>query len=164
MNWAEVQESSAFVFTVVDLIVVFGPIVAGLQALGSIGVLNLIFLADLQLDLEAFVRYRVISVGFGLLTSFIPMAFGVVAALLSDIDLRPAILIGSFWASITLIAYPTVAKYGLTKTRPVAAIVGASTITDGDSLVVLAVIHNPEISSESAVSPMTLPGGKSLGG
>ena len=101
MNWAEVQESSAFVFTVVGLIVVFGPIVAGLQALGSIGVLNLIFLADLQRDLEAFVRYRVISVGFGLLTSFIPMAFGVVAALLSDIDLRLAILIGSFWASFT---------------------------------------------------------------
>ena len=56
------------------------------------------------------------------------------------------------------------AKYGLTKTRPVAAIVGASTITDGVSLAVLAVIHNPEISSESAVSPMTLPVGKSPGG
>ncbi len=179
MNWAEVQESSAFIFTVVGLVVVFGPIVAerlrlpgllgllmfgaligpnmldvlprvaGLQAVGGIGVLYLIFLAGLQLDLEAFVRYRVISAGFGLLTAFIPMALGVGVALLLDIDLRPAILIGSFWASFTLIAYPTVAKYGLTKTRPVAAIVGASAITDGVSLVVLALIVGAETGNAS---------------
>ncbi len=53
-------------------------------------------------------------------------------------------LIGSFWASFTLIAYPTVAKYGLTKTRSVAAVVGASAITDTVSLVVLALIVGAE--------------------
>jgi Kef-type K+ transport system membrane component KefB len=125
------------------------PRFAGLQAVGSIGVLYLIFLAGLQLDLEAFVRYRVISGGFGLLTSAIPMALGTGAALLLGIDLRPALLIGSFWASFTLIAYPTVAKYGLTKTRPVAAIVGASAITDGVSLVVLALIVGAETGDAS---------------
>ena len=174
MSWAEVQSSPAFGFTVVGLIIVFGPLVAerlrlpgllgllmfgavigpnmldvlprftGLQAVGSIGVLYLIFLAGLQLDLETFVRYRVISGGFGLLTAFIPMALGTGVALLLDIDLRPAVLIGSFWASFTLIAYPTVAKYGLTKNRSVAAIVGASAITDGVSLVVLALIVGAE--------------------
>ncbi len=174
MNWADVQSGPAFGFTVVGLVIVFGPLVAerlrlpgllgllmfgaligpnmlgvlprfvGLQAVGSIGVLYLIFLAGLQLDLESFVRYRVISGGFGLLTAFIPMALGTGAALLLDIDLRPAVLIGSFWASFTLIAYPTVARFGLTKTRPVAAIVGASAITDGISLVVLALIVGAE--------------------
>jgi hypothetical protein len=94
MDWAAVQSSPAFGFTVVGLIIVFGPLVAerlrlpgllgllafgaiigpnmlevlprfaGLQAVGSIGVLYLIFLAGLQLDLETFVRYRVISGGF----------------------------------------------------------------------------------------------------
>jgi Kef-type K+ transport system membrane component KefB len=78
------------------------------------------------------------------LTAFIPMALGTGAALVLDIDLLPAVLIGSFWASFTLIAYPTVAKYGLTKTRPVAAIVGASAITDGVSLVVLALVVGAE--------------------
>jgi Kef-type K+ transport system membrane component KefB len=168
--WVAVQLSPAFGFTVVGLVIVFGPLVAerlrlpgllglltfgavigpnmldvlprftGLQAVGSIGVLYLIFLAGLQLDLEAFVRYRVISGGFGLLTAVIPMALGTGVALLLGIELLPALLIGSFWASFTLIAYPTVAKYGLTKTRPVAAIVGASAITDGVSLVVLALV------------------------
>ena len=179
MSWAEVQSGPAFGFTVVGLIIVFGPLVAerlrlpgllgllmfgaligpnmldvlprfvGLQAVGSIGVLYLIFLAGLQLDLEAFVRYRVISAGFGLMTAFIPMALGTGAALLLDIDLRPAVLIGSFWASFTLIAYPTVAKFGLTKTRPVAAIVGASAITDAISLVVLALIIGAETGDSS---------------
>jgi Kef-type K+ transport system membrane component KefB len=174
MSWAEVQSTPAFGFTVVGLIIVFGPLVAerlrlpgllgllglgaiigpnmldvlprftGLQAVGSIGILYLIFLAGLQLDLDAFVRFRVISGGFGLLTSFIPMALGAGTALLLGIDLLPALLIGSFWASFTLIAYPTVAKFGLTKTRTVAAIVGASAITDGVSLVVLALIVGAE--------------------
>jgi Kef-type K+ transport system membrane component KefB len=179
MNWAAVQMSPAFGFTIVGLIIVFGPLIAerlrlpgllgllafgavigpnmldvlprfaGLQAVGSIGVLYLIFLAGLQLDLEAFVRYRVISGGFGLLTALIPMALGTAVAMLLGIDPRPAILIGSFWASFTLIAYPTVAKYGLTKTRPVAAIVGASAITDGISLVVLALIVGAETGDAS---------------
>jgi Kef-type K+ transport system membrane component KefB len=125
------------------------PRFTGLQAVGSIGVLYLIFLAGLQLDLEAFVRFRKISAGFGLLTSFIPMALGTGAALLLGLDLMPSILIGSFWASFTLIAYPTVAKYGLTKNRSVAAIVGASAITDGVSLVVLALIVGAETGDTS---------------
>jgi Kef-type K+ transport system membrane component KefB len=179
MDWAAVQSGSAFGFTVVGLIIVFGPLVAerlrlpgllgllalgavigpnmlevlprftGLQAVGSIGVLYLIFLAGLQLDLETFVRYRVISGGFGLLTAVIPMALGTGVAVFLGIDARPAILIGSFWASFTLIAYPTVARYGLTKTKPVAAIVGASAITDGISLVVLALIVGAETGDAS---------------
>lgn len=179
MSWTAVQLSPAFGFTIVGLIIVFGPLVAerlrlpgllgllifgavigpnmldvlprftGLQAVGSIGVLYLIFLAGLQLDLETFVRYRVISGWFGLLTAFIPMALGTGMALLLGIDPRPAVLIGSFWASFTLIAYPTVARYGLTRTRPVAAIVGASAITDGISLVVLALIVGAETGDAS---------------
>lgn len=175
------QSSPAFGFTVVGLVIVFGPLIAerlrlpgllgllmfgavigpnmldvlprfaGLQAVGSIGILYLIFLAGLQLDLEAFARYRVISGVFGLLTAFIPMACGTGVALLLGIDPLPAVLIGSFWASFTLIAYPTVAKFGLTKTRPVAAIVGASAITDGVSLVVLAFVVGAETGDASGV-------------
>ncbi len=112
MNWAEVQSGPAFGFTVVGLVIVFGPLIAerprlpglllfgavigpnmldilprfaGPQAVGAIGILYLIFLAGLQLDLDAFVRFRVISGGFGLLTAFIPMALGTGVAVLLDI-------------------------------------------------------------------------------
>jgi Kef-type K+ transport system membrane component KefB len=116
MDWSAVQMSPAFGFTVVGLVIVFGPLVAerlrlpgllgllafgaiigpnmldvlprfaGLEAVGSIGVLYLIFLAGLQLDLETFVRYRVISAGFGLLTAVIPMVLGTGVAVLLGID------------------------------------------------------------------------------
>jgi Kef-type K+ transport system membrane component KefB len=149
MSWAEIQQGPTFGFTVVGLIVVFGPLVAeklrlpgllglliggavigpnildvlpdftALESVGSIGVLYLIFLAGMQLDIEAFIRYRRISFGFGMLTAFIPLVLGTAVALALDIDLSAAMLIGSFWASFTLITYPTLSKYGLTRNRAV---------------------------------------------
>lgn len=174
MLWEQVQESSTFGFTVVALIVVFGPLIAekvrlpglmglllggaligpnmlnvlpsydALDSVGSLGVLYLIFLAGLQLDIDSFMRYRKISAGFGLLTAFIPLVLGAGVALSLGIDATAAVLIGSFWASFTLITYPIVSHYGLTKNRAVAATVGASSITDTISLVILAVIIGAE--------------------
>lgn len=174
MSWEQIQEGPAFGFTVVALIIVFGPLFAervrlpgllgllvggaligpnmldvlpsfdSLDSLGSLGVLYLIFLAGLQLDIDSFLRYRKISVGFGLLTAFIPLVLGTIAALLLGIDATAAVLIGSFWASFTLITYPTVSQYGLTRNRSVAAIVGASSITDTISLIILALIIGAE--------------------
>ncbi len=181
MSWEQIQEGSTFGFTVVAMIVVFGPLIAErlrlpglmglllggaligpnmldvlprfdrLDSVGSLGVLYLIFLAGLQLDIDSFVRYRKISAAFGLLTAFIPLVLGTATALLLDIDTRAAVLIGSFWASFTLITYPTVNQYGLTKNRAVAAIVGASSITDTISLVILAVIIGAETGDSGGV-------------
>ena len=174
MSWEQIQEGPAFGFTVVALIIVFGPLFAerlrlpgllgllvggavigpnmldvlpsfdALDSVGSLGVLYLIFLAGLQLDIDAFLRYRKISAAFGLLTAFIPLVLGTIAALLLGIDATAAVLIGSFWASFTLITYPTVSQYGLTKNRSVAATVGASSITDTISLIILALIIGAE--------------------
>jgi Kef-type K+ transport system membrane component KefB len=174
MSWGELQAEPAFGFTVLGLIIIFGPLIAerlrlpgllgllmlgavvgpnmidllpsfrGFQAIGDIGVLYLIFLSGLQLDIDGFVKNWRISAVFGGLTSVIPMALGVGAALLVGIDMTPAILIGSFWASFTLIAYPILTRYGLTKNRAVIAIVGASSITDTVSLVILALVIGAE--------------------
>lgn len=181
MSWEEVQHGPTFGFMVVALIVVFGPLIAErlrlpgllglllggaligpnmldvlprfdtLDSVGSIGVLYLIFLAGLQLDIDSFIRYRKVSAGFALLTAFIPLMLGAGVAFLLDIGTAAAILIGSFWASFTLITYPTVNHYGLTKNRAVAAIVGASSITDTISLVILAVIIGTETGDSGGV-------------
>jgi Kef-type K+ transport system membrane component KefB len=179
VEWSQIQQSPAFGVMVVALIVVFGPLVAEklripgliglllggaligpnilgvlsnydtLEAAGSIGVLYLIFLAGLQLDIESFMKHRAISVGFGLSTAFVPLALGTMAAIWLGIDTLPAILIGSFWASFTLITYPAVSRYGLTRNRAVAGIVGASAITDTISLVVLALVIGLETGDTS---------------
>ncbi len=170
MTWTQLQAEPAFGFMVVGLIIVFGPLIAErmrlpgllgllvlgaavgpnvadlfptfttLRSIGNIGVLYLIFLSGLQLDLDSFAKHWRISAGFGALTSIVPLVLGTLAALAAGIDLTPAILIGSFWASFTLIAYPVITRYGLTKNRAVAAIIGASSITDTVSLVILALV------------------------
>lgn len=181
MSWTQLQAEPAFGFTVIGLIILFGPLIAErlrlpgllgllvfgavvgpnvldlfpsfatLQSIGSIGVLYLIFLSGLQLDLDSFAKNWKISAGFGGLTSIFPMALGTLAALVAGIDLIPSILIGSFWASFTLIAYPVIVRFGLMKNRAVSGIVGASSITDTVSLVVLAIVIGIETGDVSGV-------------
>jgi Kef-type K+ transport system membrane component KefB len=179
MAWSEIQQTSTFGFTVIGLIVVFGPLVAeklrmpgllglliggavigpnmldilpsfaGLESIGNIGVLYLIFLAGIQLDIESFIRNRRLSFGFGLLTAFIPLVLGTAVAVALDIDFAAAVLIGSFWSSFTLITYPTISRFGLSRNRAVAATVGASSITDTISLVILALVIGAETGDSS---------------
>jgi Kef-type K+ transport system membrane component KefB len=176
MSWTQVQAEPAFGFMVIGLVIVFGPLLAerlrlpgllglllggaligpnmlgvlpsfrGLESIGELGILYLIFLAGLQMDLETFKRYTRISAGFGLLTAFVPLVLGVIAARFLEFGWSASVLIGSFWASFTLIAYPTIKQFGLTRNRAVAATVGASAITDMISLIVLAIIVGLETS------------------
>jgi len=120
-----------------------------LERIGQIGILYLIFLAGLQLDIETFSRYRRIAIGFGLVTSAISLVLGTIVALRLGFDTRAAILIGSFWASFTLIAYPVLQQYDLSKNRAGAAVIGASAVTDTVSLMILAVIVGLESGDRS---------------
>ena len=121
------------------------------ENIGQLGILYLIFLAGLQMDLEAFRRFWRISGGFGLITSVIPFALGTLITLQLGYSLKAAILIGSFWASFTLIAYPVLKQFELTKNRAGAATLGASAITDTISLLVLALIAGSETGDQSGI-------------
>ncbi|MEI2717365.1 MAG: cation:proton antiporter [Candidatus Nanopelagicales bacterium] len=113
---------------------------AGLQALGSVGLLYLMFLAGLELDLGLFNRNRGAGVRFGLLTFAFPFVLGVIAGLWVGLDTWALVLIGSVWASHTLVTYPIVQRRGLVASRSVAISVGATVITDTLALLVLAVV------------------------
>jgi Kef-type K+ transport system membrane component KefB len=121
------------------------------ENIGQLGILYLIFLAGLQMDLETFRRFWRISGGFGLITSVIPFALGTIITLQLGYSLKAAILIGSFWASFTLIAYPVLKQFDLTKNRAGAATLGASAITDTVSLLVLALIAGSETGDQSGI-------------
>ncbi|MGH8912259.1 MAG: cation:proton antiporter, partial [Acidimicrobiia bacterium] len=108
------------------------------QHLGSIGLLYLMFLAGLELDLKVFAATRKTAVGFGLLTFAIPIAIGFAAGLALGYAVATAALIGSMWASHTLVAYPEAREAGVEAQPPVAAAVGATVITDTLALLVLA--------------------------
>lgn len=110
------------------------------KELGTIGLLYLMFVAGLELDLAVFARFKRQAIIFALLTFAIPQVLGTLAGLFVDYDLDSSILLGSLFASYTLVVYPTLRNMGLSANRAVAATVGATVITDTLALVVLAAI------------------------
>ncbi len=124
---------------------------AGLQGLGSVGLLYLMFLAGLELDLGLFSRNRGAGLTFGLLTFCFPFVLGVVAGVWTGLSGWGLALIGSVWASHTLVTYPIVQRRGLVSSRSVVVSVGATVITDTLALLVLAVVAGGD--NEAGTNP-----------
>jgi Kef-type K+ transport system membrane component KefB len=110
------------------------------KELGDIGLLYLMFLAGLDLDLAVFRRYRNHAVVFALITFALPMVLGLVTGKILGYHLDSSILLGSLFASHTLVSYGVIRALGLATNRAVATAVGATVITDTMALIVLAVV------------------------
>ncbi len=136
-----------------------GPYVLGIvqesdtfiKSLGTIGLLYLMYLAGLDLDLEILRRYKRIAITFAIITFVWPMALGFMTGELLGYKTAAAILLGSIWASHTLLTYPTFRRYGLANQRAVAVTVGATVITDTLALVVLALVSGYTTGDASGV-------------
>ena len=109
------------------------------EIFGQVGLLYLMFLAGLEIDMYHLKRNLRKGVGFGLLTFLIPMVMGTLASVyLLGLSWTVSLLLASMFASHTLIPYPVVARFGITKNRAVLiAIVGTIVAVIG-SLLVLA--------------------------
>jgi len=129
-----------------------------LDALGGIGLLFLMFMAGVELDLNLFQRYRSVAITFGLITFTLPFLFNIGAAMAIGLSLMGALLMGSVWASHTLVAYGDVRQAGLASNKAVAVTVGATVITDTLALIVLAVVSAIAGGGESGgdVNPMLI--------
>ncbi len=101
-----------------------------MDALGDIGLLYLMFMAGLELDLILFKRYRNAALGFGVITFTCPFVIGIVVGQLLGYSVATSILLGSIWASHTLVSLPEVKQAGLTGDRSVALTVSATALTD----------------------------------
>lgn len=81
------------------------------------------------------------SVVFGLLTFLIPMALGIWSSMsMLGYGFLTAVLLASMYASHTLIAYPIISRYGLSRLRSVNITIGGTAITVTLALIILAVI------------------------
>lgn len=108
---------------------------------GTAGLLYIMFLAGLEIDMNEFKKNKFKSLLFGLYTFSIPMCFGVlVGVYILNFSLITSVLLASMFASHTLIAYPILGKFGVTKNRAVNIVVGGTMITDTLALLVLAII------------------------
>lgn len=114
---------------------------SSIELFGKVGLLYIMFIAGLEIDLADLKKNYGKSLYFGLLTFLIPMGMGTAAGIyLLDFSWATSILLASMFASHTLMTYPIVSKYGVTKNRAVNISIGATVITCMLSLLVLAVI------------------------
>lgn len=124
---------------------------AGFEVFGQVGILYLMFLAGIEIDMYHLKKNLNKGMAFGALTFFIPLLAGAFAvSLLLSLDTLTAILMASMFAAHTLIGYPIISRFGLTKTPAVIIAVAGTIITVLGSLIVLAgvvdIVDNGEFS------------------
>ncbi|MCC2598490.1 cation:proton antiporter [Sphingobacterium sp. FBM7-1] len=115
--------------------------VDAIDLFSTIGLLYIMFIAGLELDMNEFKKTRNKSLLFGVFTFLIPIGIGFpVCYYLLGYDLMPSILIASMFATHTLVSYPIVNSYGISKREAVAITIGGTILTDTAVLIILAVI------------------------
>ena len=105
----------------------------------DIGKLLLMFFAGLEIDLTQFQRLRNRSLAFGMASFALPLAMGFGLGLVFGYVWLTALLIGSVFASHTLLGYPIVQRLGLVRNEAVTVTIGATIFTDVAALLVVAV-------------------------
>ena len=111
------------------------------ELFGKVGLYYIMFLASLEVNMQEMKQARNGALLMGLAVFSIPIMLGLAANLfVLKYDFMASLLLASMYASYTLISYPIVARYGLSRLRCVNFVVGGAMITDTLTLFVLAVI------------------------
>ena len=111
------------------------------ELFGKVGLYYIMFLAGLEMNMGDFKKNRGKAVMLGLLAFVIPIGIGLVTnMILLKYSLVTSILLASMYASHTLVAYPIVIRYGVSRHRSVSIAVGGTAVTDTLTLLVLAVV------------------------
>jgi Kef-type K+ transport system membrane component KefB len=114
---------------------------SAVKLFSTIGLLYIMFIAGLELDLKEFQRNRNKSLVFGFLTFIIPLTIGFpVCYYLLDYGFTASLLISSMFSTHTMVSYPIVSKFGISKNEAVAITVGGTILTDTAVLILLAII------------------------
>jgi Kef-type K+ transport system membrane component KefB/nucleotide-binding universal stress UspA family protein len=127
--------------------ILIGPNVIGLlevgpaiELLSTVGLIYLMFNAGLEIDLRQFNQVRNKALVFGLLTFSIPLVVGIFLGQLLGLGWASSVLMGSVYASHTLVSFPILSRLGIMRNESVAITIGATVFTDVGALLVLAII------------------------
>lgn len=111
------------------------------ELFGKVGLYYIMFLASLEMNLQDVQRIKGRAAALGLLGFAIPMTLGYVAnTWLLGFGAAAAVLMSAMYASHTLITYPIVLRYGLSRLTGVSIAVGGTIVADTLTLLVLAVV------------------------
>ena len=116
---------------------------ASFELFGRVGLYYIMFLAGLEMDMEGLKKNRNRVMIFGMLTFLVPfaMTYFMGVSLLGYLPLA-SLLLAAIMASNTLIAYPIVGRYGLTRHTSSTLSVGSSMMALFMALIVMASIVN----------------------
>lgn len=116
---------------------------ASFELFGRVGLYYIMFLAGLEMDMEGLKKNRNRVMIFGMLTFLVPfaMTYFMGVSLLGYTPLA-SLLLAAIMASNTLIAYPIVGRYGLTRHTSTMLSVGSSMMALFMALIVMASIVN----------------------
>lgn len=111
------------------------------ELFGEVGLYYIMFLASLEINMQEMKQAKGGALLMGLAVFIIPIALGMISnVFILEYSLIASLLLASMYASYTLISYPIVARYGLSRLRCVNFVVGGTIITDTLTLFVLAVV------------------------
>ena len=109
------------------------------EVFGQVGLLYLMFLAGIEIDMYHLKKNLSKGLVFGAFTFGIPLVIGAgVALTVLGMGLPESTLLASMFAAHTLLAYPIVARFGLTRSPAVIIAIAGTLVTVLGSLIVLA--------------------------
>ncbi|WP_297063092.1 cation:proton antiporter [uncultured Duncaniella sp.] len=109
------------------------------EVFGQVGILYLMFLAGIEIDMYHLRKNLRKGLTFGLFTFVIPLILGALVAMAAlRMHFLEATLLASMFAAHTLIAYPIVTRFGVTKSPAVVIAIAGTIVTVLGSLIVLA--------------------------
>ena len=120
------------------------------ELFGKVGLYYIMFLASLEMDLEGLKKNRTRGITFGVITFLIPMLLGyAVGEWLLHLPWEASLLLSCIFSSHTLIAYPIVGRYGLSRHDCVTIAIAGTMIA---LLLALFVLAGISASAEGGVS------------
>lgn len=113
----------------------------GLSIFSQAGLLYLMFLAGLEINVKQFINNKLPSITYGILTFSLPFVMsGLIFYYVFDVNFITSLLISSMIATHTLVAYPIIGRFGITKNKVVNIIIGGTVITDTVALLILGIV------------------------
>ena len=109
------------------------------ELFGKVGIYYIMFLAGLEMDLENLKKNWSRAFVFGILTFVIPFVLGMLVGVhVLGFRVPASLLLSCIFASHTLVAYPIVGRYGMTRHASVSISIGGTMFALTVSLFVLA--------------------------
>lgn len=128
------------------------------ELFGQVGIYYIMFLAALELDMGSVAQYGRSGLKFGILTFLLPFILGWCSCrYILHYETLTSLLMACIFASHTLVSYPTVSRYGLSRNSVVIISVVATAFTTFAALLIVALVEGAQTSGTSALTWILFP-------